>query len=707
VRDFLYVVGRQQPTVLVLEDLHWANGLALDLISLLMEGLPRTSLLLLCVYRPIRKHRSNHLGTVATQKCRERHTEIHLRELTRRESDQMLSSLLRIEDLPAAVRDEILTRAQGNPFFLEEVVASLIDAGIVVREGEHWRAPGDARVLPIPDTIQGVILSRVDQLDGELQHVLRVASVIGRVFRPRVMAAAIPGAVELERRLWELEDRALIYLDRSIPEREYSFRHVLVREAVHQSLLCDDRARLHRAVGVSIESLYAEELEGWYEQLAYHYEQAQDAWTAVSYLLKAGEKAKRSADYHSAVALLRRGLALLETLPEAAGRARRELALRLALGPAVTSLKGYGSAEAGDIYRRAVELGRELGDTHGTFAALYGLARFRGLLGDIKGAKGLTRELMHLAETAGDPALMLEGHRMAGASRYHVGELVPARAHFEQAMAHYEVHRHGSHALVYGHDPAISCLGYLSVTLWLMGYPDRAMEKAREVLDLGDTLRRPFDLAYAQVHGGAMVPLHCGQHREAQALSQEAIALSRTYGFPQWLGMAAGNYGWALAEGGEVEAGIRCIREGLATMHAAGHDLYRALYLVRLGAAYAKGEQPEQGLQALAEALAEIERTGEVVHAADAHRLQGELLLMAGGRQVEAHRCFDRALSIAREQGARSLELRSAMSMGRLWAAQGRREDARELLQGVYGWFTEGFDTPDLGDACSLLNEWA
>ncbi|NIV37991.1 MAG: AAA family ATPase, partial [Anaerolineae bacterium] len=302
--DFFVALSRQQPVVLVFEDLHWADSLSLDLLPLLMEGLHLGSLLLLCVYRPVREHRCRHLSTIAAQKCGERYYELHLRELTHRQSQRLVESLLAIADPPSAVRDLVLDRSQGNPFFIEEVVRSLIDRGIVYRDGDHWRAREGIDSVVVPKSVQSVILSRLDHLDDQLKYVLQVAAVMGRVFRRRVLEHAVQHGAGLKSTLGELADRALIYQERSVPEAEYSFKHVLTQETVYRNISRRHRQGNHVGVAEAIEALYAENLEEYYEQLAYHYEEGGDAEKAIEYLHKAGSKAMRSSANEAAIAHL-------------------------------------------------------------------------------------------------------------------------------------------------------------------------------------------------------------------------------------------------------------------------------------------------------------------------------------------------------------------------------------------------------------------
>ena len=332
VQDFLVALSRRQPIVLVLDDLHWADSSSIDLISLLMESLADSPIFLLCVYRPETDHRCWRLGAIAERKCIERFHEVRLRELTTDESRKLVDALLNIEDLPESVSDMILAKAHGNPFFVEEVVRSLIDSGVVYLDGDVWKASGAIESVTVPETVQSVVLTRVDRLEAELRHVLQSASVIGRVFRRRVLERVATQSSDIEQALWELEDHALIYQGRTVPEPEYVFRHALTQDAVYQTVVQHRRAEFHGSVAREMEALYADDIDAHIEQLAYHYELSDDDGKAAEYLLRAGEKARRNYLNDEATAYLTKCLEMLEALPETEYTAQQRLDANMSLG---------------------------------------------------------------------------------------------------------------------------------------------------------------------------------------------------------------------------------------------------------------------------------------------------------------------------------------------------------------------------------------
>ena len=294
IRDLVVALGKSGPVVVVLDDLHWADSLSLDLVSILMEILDIVPLLLVCMYRPEQKQKCWHIPAIAGRKCAEQLSEMSLKELAPVQARGLVESLLDIEELGDSAREFILSRSQGNPFFVEEVIRSLIDSELLYFEGDRWKAHENLVIEAVPEGLQNVILSRIDRFGEKLKNVLRTASVIGRLFNRRLLAHCLGHGDELERELEELEDRSMIYLERAIPEEEYSFKHVLTREAAYQSILLSERRRLHLEVARRMETMYSDVLENYYDELAYHYERSTDVEKTIEYLLKKGEKARKA-----------------------------------------------------------------------------------------------------------------------------------------------------------------------------------------------------------------------------------------------------------------------------------------------------------------------------------------------------------------------------------------------------------------------------
>jgi class 3 adenylate cyclase/tetratricopeptide (TPR) repeat protein len=311
-RDIFHTLSQQKPMLLILEDMHWSDNLSLDLLNLMMDDLSLAPMLLLCVYRPYREHRSWHISSQASAKCLDRYTEVTLRGLTEHESRRLVQSLLRIENLPDSIRESILQKAEGNPFFVEEVIRSLIESDVIYQDGDRWYAREEVSDITVPDTIQSVIMSRIDRLEDEVRYVLQSAAVIGRLFRHRLLQYTTRQEQHLDRYLWQLEDRDIVYEEHAIPELEYSFRHVLTQETAYSTILSRRRREFHGKVAEGYEALYASRIEECYEELAYHYSRSDDKQKALDYLVKAGDKSREVFANDEAIAYYNQALGLID-----------------------------------------------------------------------------------------------------------------------------------------------------------------------------------------------------------------------------------------------------------------------------------------------------------------------------------------------------------------------------------------------------------
>jgi predicted ATPase len=367
--------------------------------------------------------------------------------------------------------------------------------------------------------------------------------------------------------------------------------------------------------------------------------------------------------------------------------------------------KGFAAPEVECVYARALELCQQVGETPLLFAALRGLWRFYGVRADFQTAQALGEQLLGLAEVAHDVALLLEAHLALGSVLFWGGNFVSAQTHLERVNALYNPERHRSHALRYGLDPGVVGLSYAAQILWYLGYPEQALQRSAESLTLAHKLPHPHTLAHALGFAASLQQFR----REAQAVSAQAevvMELAREQEFPQWLAWGAMLRGWELVEQGQRVEGMTHMRQGLAAFDSLGAALGRPYWLALLAEACGKAGQAEEGLRLVTGALVAMQNTGERRWEAELYRLQGELLRAhAPEHDDEAEDCFQQALMVARRQRAKSLELRAAIGLSRLWRRQGKEAEARQLLEEIYGWFTEGFDTADLLDAKALLAE--
>jgi predicted ATPase len=410
-----------------------------------------------------------------------------------------------------------------------------------------------------------------------------------------------------------------------------------------------------------------------------------------------------------AISHLTRGLELLKALPDTPARTQQELMLQIALGAPLMAAKGFGAPEVEKVYTQALNLCRQVGETPQVFPVIIGLWNFYNVRGELHKAHELGNQLLTLAQRVQDPLLLLEAHRLLGATLFWLGECVPARTHLEQGIALYDPRQYRSLTFPGGH-PGVLCLSYVAWTLWFLGYPDQALKRSNEALTLVRELAHPFSLAFALLFS-AVVYQFRREAREAQKRTDEVITLANDQGFLLWLAAGSIVRGWAIAEGGKGEEGIAQTGQGMAVFQATGARVGKPYYLGLLAETYGKLGQIEKGCSILSEAIDTAHSDGESYFEAELYRLKGELTLQqckvqgARCKVEEAEECFRQAIDVARKQQAKSLELRAVMSLSRLWQRQGKQKDAHQMLAEIYGWFTEGFDTKDLQEAKVLLEE--
>lgn len=680
--------SRQRPLVLEVEDLHWIDATSEEWLTALVERLWGVPILVLVTYRS---------GYRPPWLDKSYATQLALPRLTPRDSLEVVQTVLPTGQIPESLAQAILAKADGNPFFLEEL------ARTVVEQGDR-RLP-----MAVPDTIHTVLAARIDRLPPAEKRLLQAAAVIGKdIALPLLQGLAGLPEEELRRGLRYLQAAEFFYETRLVPEPTYTFKHILTQEVAYQSLLQSTREQYHRQIAQVVEERFPEIAATQPEWLAHHYTEAGLIAQAIPYWRQAAQRAIERSAYVEAISHLTRGLELLKSLPNTPERIPHELDLQTALGLASMATKGYAAVEVEQAYSRARELCEQAGHTPQLFPLLWGLWSFY-LMRGLQTALELSKQLLTLAEQIQDTGFLLEAHRGLGITLFYLGELGLAREHLDQGMALYDAQQHRSHAFLYGQDPGLACLSYAAWTLWLLGYPDQALQKRHEVLTRIREVSHPFRLAYALTLA-AMLHHDLREQEAVQERAEAVIALCTEHGFPLWLAGGMILQGWALAAQGQAEVGIVQIHQGLAAWRATGAETGQPCWLLLLAEAYGKAGRAEEGLGVVGEALAAVHNSGEQRWAAELYRLKGELLLTPaadGGLTPapveEAETCFRQAVDIARRQHAKAIELQAVMSLSRLWRQQGKRDEARQLLAEMYGRFTEGFDTADLREAKRLL----
>jgi predicted ATPase len=566
---------------------------------------------------------------------------------------------------------------------------------------------GPLRRVAIPETLQDALMARLDQLQTA-KEVAQLGAVLGREFPYELLATIAPqDETALQEGLAQLVAAELLYQRGRPPRARYIFKHALIQDAAYASLLKRTRQQVHQQVAQVFEAQFPAFVEVQPELVAQHYTAAGCPEQAVHYWQRAGQQASDRSAHLEAISHVTTGIELLTTLPETPERIQQAVTLHMALGVALQIAKGHAAPEVEHAYTRAYALCQQVGESPELFQVLFGLCLFYRVRSQLQTARELGETLLHLAHRSHDPALTVAAHLVLGYTWCLLGMLPAARAHLEEGIAHYTPDQRRAPVFRTGQDPGVACRAYAALTLWLLGYPEQALAHLHEALALAQALSHPPSLAFARCWVATVSQL-CRDVPAVHAHAEAAVTLATEQGFPLWIAHGTPVRGWALALQGQGEEGMAQVRQGIAAWRATGAVLLLPYFSTVLADVCGHRNHTAEGLQALAEADTLIEQHEERWWEAEVCRLQGVLLLrQPEASQAEAEAWLQRALDVARRQEAKSLELRAAMSLARLWQQQGKRAEAYDLLVPIYGWFTEGFDTDDLREARALLDALA
>ena len=677
-------LAKLKPVLFVVEDMHWLDPTTRDFLDQLAHHVTEAPVLILATDR-----QQNSFSSAANSYV----TSISLNRLSRAQSKE----IIRISGgagFSEDVVDQIVARADGVPLYVEELARSVSEA------------EGEAGTTEIPDTLHDSLMARLDRLD-DAKEVAQIGAVIGRDFGHELLAAvASRPEKELTDALNAMVDAELVSRRGVSPDIVYTFKHALVQGVAYQSLLKRKRQALHRSVAETLESQFSISAQYQPELVAYHFTEAGLAEKSVPYWFKAGQEAiERSANLE-AIAHLNTGLEILKRGPQSPERDVKELEFCLALGPALMSIKGLAAVEAEEMYLRARELCSSSGGAAQSFQAAWGLWLVYQQRGQIDLAQSATHEVLSLAEQQKENEdYLLQAHHAAWTTQLFVGNNLESQSHLIEGDALYDLEKHRNHAFTYGgHDPGVCAKTTASEALFLLGYPEQAAAKAKEGVTLAQKIAHPFSLAMAH-YFMAQVYQYRLEIDTVSHQAQVAIDMCEEHGFESFHAQATVLSGWATAARGESDLGIETIQKGLEAWQATGTGMRRPYFLALLGDALYRANILAEGIEIVTEAEALIKKTGETRWHAETLRLKGALLERNGSAASEVEGAYRRALHIAEQQEAKSLQIRAAISLCRFWSKAGRQKEAHDLLAPLFNWFSEGFETPDLVDAKTLLAE--
>ena len=685
--------ARAQSVVLALEDLQWADPTTLDLLRGIAERGALAPLLVLMTARPEFR---------PPWGARSHHGTISLVPLDRHQVRHMVEELAARHALAKEVIEGVTERTGGVPLFVEEVTRLLLECG------------EQSGIQAIPPTLQQSLMARLDRL-GPAREVAQVSAVIGRDFSYALLRA-IAGMEDepLKMALERLAEADILLVQGLPPQSEYRFKHALIQDAAYENLLKSRRQLLHHRVAEVLRDTFSDSAAAEPELLAHHFTQAGLTEAAVEWWGKAGLRSLERSALVEAAEQLSRALDQIATLPATPARRREQIKLQVALITPLLHIKGQAAPETKEAAERARLLIEQAGaageppeDPLLLFSVLYGfwVAKYVAFNGEV--VRELAAQFLALAQKQAAKVPLMIGHRLMGQSFLIAGDVVQGRIQYDQAIALYDPAEHRPLATRFGQDVGVATLCYRSVALWLLGYPGAArMDIERAVKDARD-IGHAATLMYALSH--AQLPyIFCGNYTTASALADELVALANEKNAPLWKAFGTLNQGLLFALSGKATDAVQRTGSGLTAWRSTGSTLWMPLYLPQLALAHAELGRSQDAKRCISEAMTAVETTKERWSEAEANRIAGEVTLKLPERDVrKAEEYFERALAVARQQQAKSWELRAAMSLARLWRDQGKPQQVRELLAPVYGWFTEGFDTRDLKEAKALLDELA
>jgi predicted ATPase/class 3 adenylate cyclase len=685
-------LAARQPVLMAVEDAHWIDPTSRESLDLTIDRAPSLPVLVIITFRS--EFTPPWVG-------RPHVTLLSLNRLPPRRRAEMIARVTGGKALPKEIADQIVDRTDGVPLFIEELTKAVVESGVLTDAGDRYTAAGPLPPLAVPATLNASLLARLDRL-ASAREVAQAAAAIGRQFSHELISAvAATPRQQLDDTLAQLVHAELIFRRGTPPDAEYTFKHALVQDAVYGTLLRGRRQQLHARIAATLEDQFPEIVATQPALLAQHCAEAGLAEKAVVYWLKAGQQAMARSATTEAVAQLQKGLDLLGRLPDSLGRRQQELDLQIALGPALAATKGYSGADVSETIGRARALAEQIDRPEYLVPLLLGQWVFHLNRAEYKLALSLAEQIEKIGEARNDVAAELAGRRAHGLTRCALGEFVAARALLEQCHGLGDPTRRAVGAGL-AEDTYAAMLANLAMTLTALGYIDQARLRLNEAFLEARRLRYALTLAVVLSFATVIESIICSPKMQRRA--EELLALSTEDGFAYFLGFATIHRGMSLTALGQAQDGLTLVMQGLAAVRAAGTVAQTAHALIGLAEAYAQLGRPIEGLNCLAEAAQIIETTDERFHEAALHRLRGDLLNATGARAA-AERSYHQALAVAERQSAKLFELRAATSLARLWRDQGKRTEARDLLAPIYGWFTEGFDTPVLRDAKTLLDQ--
>jgi class 3 adenylate cyclase/predicted ATPase len=684
-------LAAQEPVVIVFEDAHWIDPTSRELLDIIVEHVRSLPVLLIVTFRP--EFEAPWIG-------QPRVTMLALNRLDQCDLTALVEQIAGGKGLPKDVVAQIADRADGVPLFVEELTKSVLESGLLREEGDRYELDGALPPFSIPASLHDSLLARLDR-SAAVRLVAQIGAAIGREFSYGLLQAVsrLPED-QLKAALGRLVASELVFQRGTPPDAVYVFKHALVQDSAHGSLLRSSRQQLHAQIAEALETQFPGLMRNQPELFAQHYAEAGLVEESVASWSDAGHRSVSRSAMVEAAAQFRKGLDQLKLLPDSPERQRKELKFWSALGAVLNAVKGAAAPETGEAYTRARKLWEQLGSPSEFLQVPFGQSRYYLYRGEFDLAQGLAEDLLHMS-LQHDPGKLILGHFSSGRNLMFAGRLSSARSHLEEVLALYDpvsqpllVHQAGTH-------PDVNSKAYLGVVLFCLGFPGEALIQSKAAIAEARRRAHPPSLAASLALGAMLLSLD-GNDAVLGEWADQLVAVATEQGFPYWRAQGMAYCGWVKVKFGDVAEGISLLRSSLTAFRATGAEMWMPYYTTLLARAYEIAGQIEDGLVLSDDALDIVERTSERWFAAELNRYKGQLLLRQG-HSMAAEELYRKALSIAEEQGAKLWELRAAASLARLRRDQARHAEAHELLAPIYARFTADFDAPDLEEARALL----
>jgi len=686
----------KENVILVIEDLHWIDPSTLEFINLLVEKGPDLGILSFFTFRPDFNPTWEYVSNFSR---------ITLNKLPEHQVKLIAKSVAKNKALPDEVIEQIVKKTDGVPLFVEELTKMILESGLIIEKSDHYELKGQLPPLAIPTTLQDSLISRLDRL-ASVREVAQLSSIIGREFSFDLLSeVSLLDDSTLTSALNQLVDYEILYEEGTPPLSNYIFKHALIRDAAYESLLKSKRREYHQQVAEVYESKYKTDLTKYYPMLVHHWDLAagekkeygEAVVKTVNYLEMSGEMALRNGAFKEAGELLQRANDLYELFPESDRTLEHELSILKNLGIAVFATSGFGAKKTRQIYERAWKLCEQIGKTPGTFPILWGLWLCYHFSSDPDKEYELGSELLDIAKNANDNELLLQAHHAIWTSQMLIPNYSKALVHLEEGRKLYSPKYHESHCFNYGgHDPGMCCHRALCLINWFVGYPDKALKEGD--ISIKHAKFHQFSLITALM-AKTFVYKQRGEVEKTKDNTALIVETALSSGLPGYLLWTSIFEGWVMGQGDEISEGIALIEESCEKI---GYK--DPAYMSMLAELFLKAGRTEEGLKLVNELLEIVESKNKRDYEAELYRLKGELLMDTS--QSDTEKCFKKAIEISRKQGARSLELRSVISFCQLKQELDKTREAKKMLSGCYGWFTEGFETADLKEAKKLLKKF-